>query len=62
MPTRTITATVSGTSPLTVAMDGEVPPVDVPAQRVNTYTPTVDDRVRIELRTPLPPLILGQIT
>lgn len=62
MATRTITATVSGTSPLTVAMDGEVPPVDVPAQRVSTYTPAVDDRVRIELRTPLPPLILGEIT
>jgi hypothetical protein len=60
--TRTVTATVATTSPLTVNMDGEDPAVNVPALRASSYTATVGDRVRLEIRTPLAPFILGKVT
>lgn len=53
-------ATVATTSPLTVTFDGDAV-TQVPAKRITDYTPVVGDRVRVELRTPLPPQIVGKV-
>lgn len=54
-------ATVTATSPLTVVMDGDAAAVNVPAKSYSGYTPVVGDRVRLELRTPLPPQVVGKV-
>jgi hypothetical protein len=53
---RTVLATVHTTSPLTLYFDGDSTNA-VPAIRNRNYTPAAGDRVWVEVRTPLPPLI-----
>lgn len=55
-----VLATVATTSPLTVTFDGDAT-THVPAKRITGYTATVGDRVRVELRTPIQPLIVGKV-
>lgn len=52
-------ATVTSTSPLRLTMDGDTSGVTVPAKNYSALTLTVGTRVRIELRAPLPPLVVG---
>lgn len=52
-------ATVTATSPLRLSIDGDTSAVTLPAKNYSGLTLTVGTRVRIELRTPLPPLVVG---
>lgn len=56
-----VPAVVAATSPLAVHFWGDPADVTVPANTVSSYAPTIGDDVRVELRTPLLPLIVGRI-
>lgn len=56
----TALATVNTTSPLTVLMDLDSVNA-IPAATVSSYTPTIGDRVHLQLRTPRAPLIIGSV-
>lgn len=61
MSAHMITAVVAVVSPLTLTIDGDPAGVTVPAYALSGYTPVAGDRVRVELRTPLPPFVLGRV-
>ena len=58
---RTAYATVTQASPLRIVMDGD-PAHPLPASYLSTYTPTLNDRVRVEIRrSGLAPIVQGKI-
>jgi hypothetical protein len=50
-------ATVTQASPVRVVVDGAT--VDCPAMTLNAATYTVNQRVTVTVRNPLPPLVMG---
>lgn len=56
-----VPAVVSSTVTLCVHFYGDPDDVTVPAETVSSYAPTIGDAVRVEIRTPMMPLIVGRI-
>lgn len=59
--TPTALAVVIATSPLTVTLDGDT--AIIPARNYDSgYSPTIGDRVRVQLDTPRAPIITSVLT
>jgi hypothetical protein len=55
-------ATVAAVAPLKIVMDAD-PVTQIPALVLSTYTPTVGDRVRVEVRrSGLAPIVQGRVS